>query len=807
MLRQFYYTSCQNGLGTSSGYQFNAVTPDLDPDILRAAQTLVSYEPPPSAPAQPSEAELRRFPVALSYSVVGTASALLCRSSYVGRDYSGRFGNFFAHGVHFDPTRNDLGAVSPIDLWESPTWATTEAPSTELPPLGELAPGVRFADHELQAFLDQQGRRAQLYPFLAAIKQSRDPNGRQIVLVESSSTDVARWVAIATRSLPRRLALQLTFTTYTRRPYYASQRLIGITADGDFRFSAGEMNDQYMVFDFVDQRFSTAGDDEWAWLASTFWAANAKATMAQFLAFLDDSGQAAAPTDLGAALAAFATARGREIPSGSLLRGVRWADECRDALSEEFWRAFGRQLGHQAHTLSLAELGTISQRWSKGPRSDATSALVRAYVDTLVDHVSAGKPVDDAWLPEGPLPGLRLDTGGLLSAAIDRGTPVRSVALLLDLFVRLEQPPEALLLERLGRERLGPQVLDGRAAGDDVVAIVDLPDCGPAGDGLAEYLRNVAAQDLGGHKLGRVLAGPLGAWLDRQERDDASPLRLARCVQIGRSDASRRIEMLDELLGEMTPDDLGAAVTEAIRLLWADEPPSPTEARRVLQVVPVEDLSASGRVDWLLQPVLTARALTLDVSALANELRSVAPLLGLRDTEVDLLLVVLDSPPPRGRPAFGQPDRIIGSLMRLERVDAPVTGLLVEDLAQRTLGLGPQDQGRVLDSAIRAGQDQFLDAYRRLSRHLPPSSDPSWPGVVSARFMAWTRLAKKSPIGTELLADVLAPAVQASGPDQIEAVHWSIGGFGTTWADAWEAWSSALRTRRRAGPRRAPKDR
>ena len=72
-------------------------------------------------------------------------------------------------------------------------------------------------------------------------------HGLQVVLAEDQADGVARWIAVACRSLPRALARRLTFTTYTRRPYQSSQQVIGIMPGADFSFTHAELSVQYRV--------------------------------------------------------------------------------------------------------------------------------------------------------------------------------------------------------------------------------------------------------------------------------------------------------------------------------------------------------------------------------------------------------------------------------------------------------------------------------------------------------------------------------------------------------------------------------
>lgn len=119
MAWQLHYTSARRGPTGRAGFQFVAETPGL-PDGVRAAVTPhLSYRPPPDAPPPPRRRARqvpRRVPVR-----PGGRRPLLLRCRYLGRDYSGRYGNFFAHAVVAEPA--ELEGLRPAELWHAPLWA------------------------------------------------------------------------------------------------------------------------------------------------------------------------------------------------------------------------------------------------------------------------------------------------------------------------------------------------------------------------------------------------------------------------------------------------------------------------------------------------------------------------------------------------------------------------------------------------------------------------------------------------------------------------------------------------------------
>lgn len=229
MAWQLHYTSARRGPTGRAGFQFVAETPGL-PDGVRAGVTpYLAYRPPPDAPLSPDDSELGLFPVSLLYDRVD-GRPLLLRCRYLGRDYSGRFGNFFAHAVVAEP--DELEGLRPAELWRAPHWAPLPASGAVLDPLDELAPGAALDPEALAAWLaasgpdDPYALLAQLVDAVAGVLERG--HGR-VVLVADDVELIARWIAVVSYSLPVAAAARLSFVTYTADPDGAAQRLVGTT--------------------------------------------------------------------------------------------------------------------------------------------------------------------------------------------------------------------------------------------------------------------------------------------------------------------------------------------------------------------------------------------------------------------------------------------------------------------------------------------------------------------------------------------------------------------------------------------------
>ncbi|MXQ67375.1 hypothetical protein [Actinomadura rayongensis] len=226
MAWQMHYTSARNGPTGRSGFQFTAETPGL-PDRVRAAVApFLAYRPPPAAPLSPGPGELAAFPVALLYDRVD-GRPLLARSRYLGQDYSGRYGNFFAHAVVAEP--DELEGLRPAELWDAPLWRAGPTALGALPEVPDLAPDAAFAPDALAEWL--RGQPDLLAPLVDAVVTVLGRGHGRVVLVAADVELIARWIAVVSYSLPVAAAERLTFVTYSADPDGAGQRVVGTTPD------------------------------------------------------------------------------------------------------------------------------------------------------------------------------------------------------------------------------------------------------------------------------------------------------------------------------------------------------------------------------------------------------------------------------------------------------------------------------------------------------------------------------------------------------------------------------------------------
>jgi hypothetical protein len=253
---QLHYTSCRRGLAASAGFQVRALTTGIQPDEQREIERRGVYRPPRTAPPTPSDEEIARdFPRALRYYPLSSGRWALTLASYTGRDYSGRWGNFFAHTLVFD---GPPPALWPVDLFEWEGWKhrllpaeDTDDPPAPLAPveLEELRPAESFALPELAAFLAEEPGRAALLARMGRAALAVASSSRAVV-VRDSPLNGLYWVACVQKLFPPGHAVGLSFSTFQDDPRGAAP--VNATVEGtDFSFAEAERRYRFAMFDLT----------------------------------------------------------------------------------------------------------------------------------------------------------------------------------------------------------------------------------------------------------------------------------------------------------------------------------------------------------------------------------------------------------------------------------------------------------------------------------------------------------------------------------------------------------------------------
>lgn len=250
---QLYYTSCERGLRGTPGFQFNAATAGVAPDVLRDVEVMTGYEPPRTVPFDADAAALARCPVNLCHRP--GPDTVLARVVFVGTDYSKRFGNYFAHAIVAPAAGFDLGRLLPIELWDAPFWHRDESSTPELPTLAAPPPRGPLDAAAVDAFVAGEGARTRLAMLLTAVERAVLHRERKVVIVAHDSAETAHWIAAVSYLLPIRLARDMAFATYEHAPRYSRFDVVGTVPDADVDRADAAFEAQFL-FDLTTDRCS-----------------------------------------------------------------------------------------------------------------------------------------------------------------------------------------------------------------------------------------------------------------------------------------------------------------------------------------------------------------------------------------------------------------------------------------------------------------------------------------------------------------------------------------------------------------------
>ncbi|MFB7916160.1 hypothetical protein [Streptomyces sp. NPDC056061] len=223
MAGQAYYTSAPpSSDAPHGGFRFTAASPTARPalDVLRPS---TGYARPPGPDRH------RDYPVAFSYDRPDDDTAVLTRTRFTGRDYTGRWGNHFCHALYATP--GELTGLRPVELWDTPHWvqAPPHDDGPDLPDITQLVPGSAIGPDRVIRSLASGGAPGLrlLERLLTATLRALAGEGPGATLVSADPDRVVDWIAAVSYTLPVGLAARLTFTTYTARPEDDHRHLTG----------------------------------------------------------------------------------------------------------------------------------------------------------------------------------------------------------------------------------------------------------------------------------------------------------------------------------------------------------------------------------------------------------------------------------------------------------------------------------------------------------------------------------------------------------------------------------------------------
>lgn len=789
-IRQLHYTSCRQGRDGINGFQVAAGTPGLAARHERLALPLAAYRPTPDSPATPTAEQVAAFPVALGYRRFDDV-AVLFHSRYVGADFTGRQGNYFAHILVLDRPEADLAGLLPPEAWASSVWTWQwvggpELPVLERPPSGPLADRVRV--HAGLA-------RVPAFPAVLDAVIRALQGGPRLLLVAPDVGDVATVLAAVARSLPAPLAHGLSFTTFSATPADTDLLVVGTTPD--VARTAAAHGGRVVIR--LDEPPATSAP--YAALAGRCWAAGPSATDG-LVALAEGLDPPLQPGELDA-FAPFAQLRSDRADAATALGAVEFAGRRYPAaLNEELWRRVDAAIPPDGALDDVARWSSAVHAAGRPTAPGPGPAVESAYLQAVLAGVAAGQ-LDPAglWLPRGS--GAQAAAGGWAATAV-RGDPtVATAARVLVTVERLAVTPSDAELREIVDLVVIPQLVD---PSDSQVAdrIRELPHrrrlLSLAADQLEPRLADGNLFDAAARGLSVTTAELLL---------EAAPPG-SRCAMVARLALARdgrldRITTLREVVGEAADEDGASRLGWIAGLIWPD-PPSAGEATAICRSFLPAVVAQSGL------PTQLARRLVLDtrepaaaaeVGALARSLSAVPIMEVLDPADADVVRAARLEEMFRDRPE-PSPDtaaRAVEAARLAERVEVVLGERLAETVAAWLLTPQPTAAHAGVLRGVVTGTpaERFLTRYGRRLRELLTAADPQ---VVAAVLPAVAASVRDSPRAEHLLRTVCVESLRQRRKRDLDQVGRSlelqrgtlaslapptVGG----WPAWWEHWRAA----------------
>lgn len=260
-LLQLYYTSTKHGRSSRTGFQVYAASEGLTEEEIVEMEQFCTYMPPDHLSRQPTEEEIQKdFPISLSTFQLKSGRYGIAQSAYVGKDYSGRYGNFFTHILVVEEGE---WTFPPVFLYKSPYFRKSltdaEADITEqpppLPPLFISEPNGVLTESVVQNFLQQNNRYDMLRKMVDGLIQL---NGKShSIMLAANDDEIPYWIAGMQLAFPEKIAHHITFTTYAYDPFRDHFVINGVLEKGtQFSFQDVRRRSKTLGFNFHSNEFS-----------------------------------------------------------------------------------------------------------------------------------------------------------------------------------------------------------------------------------------------------------------------------------------------------------------------------------------------------------------------------------------------------------------------------------------------------------------------------------------------------------------------------------------------------------------------
>lgn len=230
---QLIYTSWPNGNSPKKGYMVYSKSSDITAEEEAEIVPTFRYVAPQGLPFAPTMEQVKDlFPVMYGYVKLTSGRYVIAKSTYIGQDYSKRYGNYIIHAFVFDENPESLV----LPLFDSHVFRTCLTPSElSAPKAPDFLPKVSLND-EMAPLPPFQGDSKFLASLLDIVRETFQ-NGKKVnlYLEKKEIDDVLKYLFYA---LPKPLKEKFFFTSFSS----GDAKLLNVLVRLKSSASSGPMN-------------------------------------------------------------------------------------------------------------------------------------------------------------------------------------------------------------------------------------------------------------------------------------------------------------------------------------------------------------------------------------------------------------------------------------------------------------------------------------------------------------------------------------------------------------------------------------
>lgn len=263
--KQYIYTSWKNGNNPDKGFMIYSKSEDITKEECDNIKFVMQYTPPADLPAAPSKEQIfEDFPYSFAFFKLKSGRLCIAQSTYLGKDYSGRFGNYIIYALVFEeselcfyPTQFFGEKFIKLNMTDEELNA-----SSPVAPLKELeinSWGNIVNDELLMEFISE--REYEFAYLLSAFIYAKQTS--MSIYINDTREHLVLWMAAIHRVLPIKTVKNITFNTYVfDHKKFSSNKAkesglnltcLGVRPDANyFNYSNGCKSSRQIVMDFKE---------------------------------------------------------------------------------------------------------------------------------------------------------------------------------------------------------------------------------------------------------------------------------------------------------------------------------------------------------------------------------------------------------------------------------------------------------------------------------------------------------------------------------------------------------------------------